>query len=239
MAESDRHSRNEKERCVLSDNWQWADPFLSNISITSNPNNEPVTIHGSSEHLRCIGVGTDAAVFQSKAVPSYAFKKFAGDKGHKIKIEQKVYELLGESPYFSTCFGSADDYLVLSFEKGVTLYDSLLQGIPIPNQVIQDVDNARDHARKKGLNPRDIHLKNILNQNGRAKIIDVSEYVMPGNDYRWEHLKQAYQSYYPMIEGKPIPHSLVEKIRKWYNRTGGKTPELLKKLDFADKVLPF
>ena len=70
-----------------------------------------------------------------------------------------------------------DNYLVLSFEEGITLYDCLLQGIPIPKQAIKDVDDAREYVRQKGLNPRDIHLKNVFLQNGRAKIIDVSEYV--------------------------------------------------------------
>ena len=72
--------------------------------------------------------------------------------------------------------------------------------------------------RQKGLNPRDIHLKNILLQNGRAKIIDVSEYVQPGNDFRWEHLKKVYEEHYHLIDGKSVPFWLLETIRKWYNQ---------------------
>jgi len=202
----------------MNEAWICADKDLANISIISNPNNEPVSIHGSSERLKCIGIGTDAAVFQSVEYPAYAFKIYANDKIDKIQIEKKVYELLGESPYFSTCFGAKDHYLVLSFEEGITLYDCVLQGIPIPRQIIQDVDDAREYARPKGLNPRDIHLKNVLLQNGRAKIIDVSEYVLPGDDLRWEHLKKAYEQYYPLIEGKPVPLKLVELVRKMYNQ---------------------
>ncbi|KAA9030653.1 serine/threonine protein kinase [Niallia endozanthoxylica] len=202
----------------MREDWMVADIFLSNISISSNPNNEPVSIHGSSDHLRCIGIGTDAAVFQSIDVPAYAFKMYANDKMEKIQIEKKVYELLGDSPYFSTCFGFKDNYLVLNFEEGINLYDCLVQGIPIPKQVIKDIDDAREYARQKGLNPRDIHLKNVLLQNGRAKIIDVSEYVQPGNDFRWEHLKKGYDRYYHLIEGKPIPLKIIETIRKRYNQ---------------------
>jgi len=202
----------------MHEDWLAADHFLSNISITSNPNNEPVSINGSSDRLRCVGIGTDAAVFQSIDVPAYAFKIYADDRIEKIQIEKKVYELLGDSPYFSTCFGSKDHYLVLNFEEGINLYDCLVQGIPIPNQMIQDIDDAREYARQKGLNPRDIHLKNILLQNGRAKIIDVSEYLQPGNDYRWEHLKNGYNRYYHLIKGKPIPVKLIESIRKRYNQ---------------------
>lgn len=202
----------------MKEDWIGTNKELSKISISSNPNNELVTIHGSSDRLKCIGRGTDAAVFQSIYHPVYAFKVYADDQIEKIPIEKRVYEILGNSPYFSTCFGYKDHYLVLSFEKGITLYDCLLQGIPIPKQVIKDVDDAREYVRQKGLNPRDIHLKNVFLQNGRAKIIDVSEYVQPGDDLRWEHLKKAYDQYYHLIEGKSIPLRLIEMIRKKYNQ---------------------
>ena len=201
----------------MNEDWIFADKYLSKISISSNPNNEPVSIHGTSDYLRCIGIGTDAAVFQSVDNPAYVFKMYADDKIDKVQIESDVYDVLGDSPYFSTCFGYKDNYLVLNFEEGITLYDCLLQGIPIPKQVIEDVDYARDYVRQKGLNPRDIHLKNVFLQNGRAKIIDVSEYIIEGNDRRWEHLKKAYDQYYHLIKGKPVPLLLVETIRKRYN----------------------
>ena len=100
------------------------------------------------------------------------------------------------------------------------LFDCILEGIHIPEQVIHDVEEAREYARSKGLNPRDIHLKNILLQNGRAKIIDVSEYTRSGNDFRWEHLRKGYEQYYHLIDGKSVPFGLVETIRQWYNRRG-------------------
>jgi hypothetical protein len=203
----------------MKQKWLIAAQPLHKISISSNPNNQPVTIHGNSDELRCIGVGTDAAVFQSIEAPSYAFKVYAEDKIAKIKIEEEVYQRLGDSSFFSTCFASNNEkYLVLSFEEGITLYDCLLQGIHIPEQVVQDVEDAREYVRQKNLNPRDIHLKNIILQNGKAKIIDVSEYVLPGNDFRWDHLKKAYKEYYHLIDGKTVPFWLLETIRKWYNQ---------------------
>lgn len=202
----------------MENDWSIAKQSLAKITITSNPNNNPVSFSGHAEDLKCIGVGTDAAVFQHVNVPAYAFKKYAREKFEKVKIEANVYEILEDSPYYSTCFTSFNDYLVLSYEDGITLFDCVLQGIHIPAQVIVDVDNAREYVRTKGLNPRDIHLKNILLQNGRAKILDVSEYVVPGNDYRWEHLKRGYEEYYHLIDGKSVPFWLVETIRKWYNQ---------------------
>lgn len=217
----------------MEKDWDKVFLSLSKIKVFSNANNEPVTISGDLDDLKCIGVGTDAAVFQSLSVPDYAFKLYAKDKVNKVKVEANVYHILGDSPFFSTCFASYDEYLVLSYEEGKTLFDCILQGIHIPEQVVNDVENAREYVRNKGLNPRDIHLKNILLQNGRAKIIDVSEYVLPGNDYRWEHLKKRYEQYYHLIDGNSVPFWLVETIRKWYNQraeTSSSFEEFTKKI---------
>jgi hypothetical protein len=83
---------------------------------------------------------------------------------------------------------------------------------------ITGCSNAREFAFGKGLNPRDIHLKNILLLEGRAKIIDVSEYMKPGNDKRWEYLKEGYRAYYHLIDGKALPYWIIETLRKWFNQ---------------------
>lgn len=197
--------------------WEAAAYSLAEIKVTASSDNEPVRIEGAAEGFCCIGVGTDAAVFQSLTVPEYAFKVYAEGKRDKLDAEAKVYARIGSSPYFSNCYGVVDRLLVLKYEEGPTLFDCLLQGIHVPEQVIRDVEDARYYIRQIGLNPRDIHLKNILLQNGRAKLLDVSEYVKPGNDFRWEHLKKAYDEYYPIIEGKPVPFWLLDTIRKWYH----------------------
>lgn len=197
--------------------WQDAARSLAAIKVTASADNEPVSIFGVAEGFRCIGVGTDAAVFQSAANPEFAFKVYAEGKGDKLEAEAEVYEQIGSSPYFSSCYSKDDRLLVLKYETGPTLFDCLLQGIYVPKQVIQDVEDARVYIRQIGLNPRDIHLKNILLQNGRAKLLDVSEYIKPGNDFRWEHLRKAYEEYYPIIDGKPVPFWLLDTIRKWYH----------------------
>ncbi|QKY68421.1 serine/threonine protein kinase [Lentibacillus sp. CBA3610] len=202
----------------MENDWTKAHDSLSRITVFSNPNNEPVTISGHSDDLKCVGVGTDAAVFHYRYASSYAFKIYAEDKTDKIQTERNIYNLLGDSACFPVCFAADAHYLVLSYEYGVTLQDCLLQGIHIPEQVVWDVEVAREHVREKGLNPRDMHLKNILLQNGRAKIIDVSEYMQPGNDLRWEHLKSAYEAYYHLIDGRVVPFWLLETVRKWYNQ---------------------
>lgn len=217
--------------------WEIAIDSLSKINVFSNPNNEPVTIIGDAEDLNCIGVGTDAAVFQSLNAPAYAFKKYAKDKVDKVNVEANVYHILGESPFFSRCYASHDHYLVLSYEDGITLYDCILQGIHIPKQVVIDVEEARNYVRSKGLNPRDIHLKNILLQNGRAKILDVSEYIQPGNDFRWEHLKKGYDEYYHLIDGKAVPFWVVETVRKWYNQQSTYFPTIDDFMKIVQKLM--
>ncbi|WP_077624297.1 serine/threonine protein kinase [Sediminibacillus massiliensis] len=202
-----------------SRNWEAAIEGMSQIVIHANPHNEPVTIEGSSDGWICIGVGTDAAVFRSIDFPDLAFKLYAEEKIAKKEIEQNVYKQLGENRFFPKFHGAGDRFLVLNYEEGTTLYDCLLQGIPIPPQVIEDVEAARDFIKSRDLNPRDIHLKNILLQGGHAKILDVSEYVNPGNDFRWEYLKRGYEEYYQYIEGRPIPFWLMNMTRKWYNQT--------------------
>lgn len=211
--------------------WQGIAESLTAIKVIANPDNEPVSIEGIADGFRCIGVGTDAAVFQFLEVPKYAFKIYAENKQDKLEAEAKVYAQIGSSPYFSSCYGLTDRLLVIKYEEGLTLFDCLLQGVHVPKLVMEDVEEARNYIRQMGLNPRDIHLKNILLQDGRARLLDVSEYIKPGNDFRWEHLKKAYEEYYPLIDGKPMPYWLLDTIRKWYhhwNRYSSSFEEFMK-----------
>jgi hypothetical protein len=198
--------------------WKIAEKELSKIEITSNSGNELVTVKNNSDAFECVGVGTDAAVFRFIQSPCYAFKVFSDDKMNKIALESDVYLRLSQSDYYPIYYGKGTNFLVISYEEGITLYDCLLKGIHIPKKVINDVDNAREFAFEKGLNPRDIHLKNSLLHKCRAKIVDVSEYMKPGNDNRWEYLKEGYREYYHLIDGKALPHWIIETVRKWYNQ---------------------
>jgi len=198
--------------------WHIATKELSTVKVISNGKNEFVNVEGNSNEFQCIGVGTDAAVFRCVYAPRYAFKVFRIEKLRKIGIEKEVYLKLGRSGYFPVYYGCGLNFLVISFEEGITLYDCLLKGIHIPKQVIQDVEDARNYAFKRGLNPRDIHLKNILLNEGRAKLLDVSEYMERGNDNRWKYLKEGYMEYYHLIDGKALPLWVIEAVRKRYNQ---------------------
>jgi hypothetical protein len=202
---------------MISD-WKQAEEALMNVEIVGYENNKPVSITRFSEDLRCIGIGTDAAVFYFPKTPNYAYKVYSDKALEKKEVEAGIYERLKGSPYFPRCYGAGPNYLVLSFEKGVTLFDCLLQGICVPQQAIQDIEDAREFVRSQGLNPRDIHLKNILLQEGRGKVLDVSEYIHEGTDGRWEHLLWAYHHFYPLISDVHVPLWILETITNWYNR---------------------
>lgn len=202
----------------LTADWKLAEPALKRVEVTGSPKNGLVSIKGCPEGLRCIGIGTDGAVFQYDQTPQYAFKVYALEAVDKKEVEESVYLRLKGSSYFPQYYGKGDNYIVLSLESGITLYDCLTQGIPIPRQAIVDVEDAREYVRLQGLNPRDIHLKNVLLQEGRGIVIDVSEYVKDGNDQRWEHLLWAYNQIYPLVEGKSVPFWMLETIKSWYQQ---------------------
>jgi hypothetical protein len=198
--------------------WKQAEEALGQVEVVGKDNNELVSITVHAEGLRCIGIGTDAAVFQYDKIPEYAFKVYSKDSLAKKEIEQSVYQRLKGSPYFPEYHGTGKNYLVLSYEQGITLFDCLLQGISVPKQVMLDVEEARKYVRTQGLNPRDIHLKNVLLQEGRGKVLDVSEYVKEGNDNRWEQLVWVYNNLYPLFEGVKVPYWILDAIKHWYNR---------------------
>lgn len=202
----------------MKDDWKKAEAALSQIIVKGYANNDPVTISGLTDGLHCIGIGTDAAVFSYAEEPRYAFKVYSEHAMEKLEAEKKVYKLLEGSPYHPRYYGSGPNYLVISYESGFTLYECLVHGIPVPEQVIVDVEDAKRFVIERGLNPRDIHLKNVLLQDGRAKVIDVSEYIKEGNDHRWDHLVWAYHQFYGHLSGVKIPSWALATIRNWYNR---------------------
>ncbi|MEK4027182.1 MULTISPECIES: serine/threonine-protein kinase [Bacillaceae] len=198
--------------------WKDAIPLIEEIEVQAGEGNVPVKVRSVPDKLRCIGEGTDAAVFVHSLNPKYAFKVYAKGKEHKKENEVRAYEKLAGLPYFPVFYGSGSRFIVISFEPGIHLYDCLVTGTYISPEVIGQVDQAISEARKAGLNPRDIHLKNIILQENRVKLIDVSEYVKPGNDQRWEHLKEAYRLYYPIIASRQISPKFLEFVKGQYEK---------------------
>jgi hypothetical protein len=191
--------------------------LLRAIRIRASASNEPIVIEHLPAPLRLLGVGTDAIAVQHPALPERAFKVYAPETIGCLTDEYEAYRHLAGSPYFAACLGHGAFYLVLSYEAGPTLYECLVQGIPVPEQVMADVEAARNYARQVGLHPKDIHLKNVLLQGDRARILDVSKYVAPGDKDRvWEHLAEGYRRFYPLIRGRRIPVWVIELVKRRY-----------------------
>jgi hypothetical protein len=112
-----------------------------------------------------------------------------------------------------------DRHLVLKKLNGVTLFQALKEGIFIPRSVIEDVDKAIKYAKHRGLNPTDIHGKNIMMKDGKGYIVDVSDFLKPYTCPKWHHFKKMYIFLYTPLFRKfrfAIPFWLLEKVRKSY-----------------------
>jgi hypothetical protein len=190
---------------------------LRAIRIRARAGNEPIVIEHIPAPLRLLGSGTDAVVVQHPGLPERAFKIYAPETVGCLADEYDAYQRLAGSAYFAACLGRGDFYLVLSYEPGPTLYECLVQGIPVPEQAMADVEAARRCARQVGLHPKDIHLKNVLLQGDRGRILDVSKYVAPGDEDRvWDHLAEGYRRFYPLIRGRRIPVWVIETVKRRY-----------------------
>jgi hypothetical protein len=210
------------------------DQSLRQIRIRAHASNEAVTIEWLPPVLRLVGYGTDAVVVHHPKLPDHVFKVYAPETVALVDDEYHCYQQLAGSDFFPVCAGRGDFYLVLSYEPGPTLYECLVQGIPVEEQVIADVEAARRYARHIGLHPKDIHLKNVLVQDGRAKILDVSKYVLPGDDDPvWENLAEGYRRFYPLIQGRRIPVWVIERAKRIYKAS----PEQFSLDAFAARML--
>ncbi len=193
------------------------EPLLAAIRIRAFASNEPIVVEHVPAPLRVLGKGTDALVVQHPDLPELAFKVYAPETVGCLWDEYQAYQQLAGSSYFAACFGKGSFYLVLSFEPGPTLYDCLVHGIPVPAGAMADVETARRYARQVGLHPKDVHLKNVLLQGDRARILDVSKYVAPGDEDRvWDALAEGYRRVYPLIRGRRIPVWLIERVKRRY-----------------------
>jgi hypothetical protein len=190
-------------------------PKLSLESV--NPYN-PVVVHYLPKPWEKVGAGNYAAVFSHPDYPQVVVKIYApGRPG--FEEEKEVYQRLGEHPAYSQCFYAEDNCLILKRLQGVTLYDSINQGLKIPKQVIEDIDAALDYARKQGLFPHDVHGRNVMMWEGKGYVVDVSDFLKLESCSAWENLKTAYYWLYrPLILplNLRIPYFLLDGVRSSY-----------------------
>ncbi|MGH8001417.1 MAG: serine/threonine protein kinase, partial [Brasilonema sp.] len=133
--------------------------------------------------------------------------------------EVEVYRRLGFHPAFSECLYASDGFLVLKRLHGVTLYDCMHLGLKIPQQVIRDIDQALDYARKRDLHPHDVHGRNVMMYKGRGLVVDVSDFLHEETCSKWNDLKKAYYWLYrPFLSPLRLrmPYFLLDIVRKSY-----------------------
>ncbi len=192
--------------------------LLPGLDIKSIAEYEPVEVFFVPEPWKLLGCGNYAAVlthpdYRDKVVKVYA----PGRDGWADEVE--VYRRLGIHPAYSRCLYAAHNFIVLKRLYGINLYEALHNGIPIPEQVIVDIDSALDYARSRGLHPHDVHGKNIMLHNGRGFVVDVSDFLDKEDCSKWRDMKKAYYLLYrPFLLpfGLKLPYFILDLIRTIY-----------------------
>ena len=196
--------------------------LLPKLRIKSIDPHNPIEVSYIPSPWKLLGAGNYAAVFYHPDHPDRVVKIYAPERpGFEEEVE--VYRRLGSHTAFSECFYAKDGFLVLKRLHGTTLYDCMHLGIPIPQKVIQDIDEALDYARDRGLHPHDIHGRNVMMHEGRGLVVDISDFLDEEECSKWRNLKRAYYWFYrPFISPLrlKVPYSMLDIVRKSYRLIG-------------------
>lgn len=170
--------------------------------------------------LELIGTGRSAVVFKIRST-NKALKVFYPDKSKIAKEEAVIYRKLADTPYFPTLYEDGENYLVIDYIDGKTIFECLVNGVRVTRDIIAEVDAALSLAREKGLNPSDVHLRNlIVTSEGQMKIIDVARFRQTKNCTQWRDLKRAFYSLYEKrFFPKRIPSFLLNMIALLYKKS--------------------
>ncbi|MEM6836027.1 MAG: serine/threonine protein kinase [Cyanobacteria bacterium P01_C01_bin.120] len=197
--------------------------LLPKLRLASLDPHNPVVVEFVPPPWQCLGAGNYAAVFWHPDYSEQVVKVYApGRPG--IEAETEVYRRLGQHPAFSCCYASGANFLILRRLEGITLYDCLHRGMPIPSQVMRDIDAALDYARDRGLFPHDVHGRNVMLSEGRGLVVDISDFLETAPCRAWEDLKRAYWWIYrPIIMPVRlrIPYWMLDSVRaayRWFRR---------------------
>lgn len=192
--------------------------LLPEVRIQSVRSSDPVVVRHVPRPWRLLGRGNYAAVVVHPDHQEWVVKVYAPHRPG-FDAEREVYRRLGEHPAYSHCAYGADGFLVLRRLHGVTLYDAVHRGLPIPPRVIEDIDEALDYARGRDLHPHDVHGRNVMMHEGRGLVVDVSDFLKREDCTRWEDLKTAYDRVYRpffMRLRLRVPYFLLDLVRLLY-----------------------
>lgn len=182
-------------------------------------NDHKHTLLDYDKSLTLIGQGRSAYVFRIEQT-NKAMKIFFPTYAHLAEEEANIYRELQHLSYFPTLYEAGSNYLVIDYLEGNTLFQCLTKGTPISDDVIKETDKALQLARKEGLNPSDVHLRNIfITSDKEVKIIDVARFRQVKVCTQWEDLKNAFYCYYkkPYFP-KKIPEFMLNSIAALYKK---------------------
>ena len=189
---------------------------LAETVIISDQNNRLIQ---SDDSLTLVGTGRSAYVFRiesSNKVIKIFFPRFV----HVAKEEADIYKELQGIDYYPSVYESGTNYIVMDFIEGLTFFECITNGKKITPNHICEVDYALSLARDRGLNPSDIHLRNILiTSQGEVKLIDVARFRQKKSCTQWQDIKKAYyQLYYKRLFPKKIPAPLLNSVAFLYKK---------------------
>lgn len=188
--------------------------ITKSVEFKVSPFGIKVKKHHSEVEL--IGVGRSACAFLIKGT-NKVIKIFPSEFTNIAKLEAKIYRRLKGIPQFPTIYDSGYNYIVMEYIQGHTLFDCLHKGIEIKEEQILEVDKILDSARERGLNPSDVHLKNIILTRKGIKLIDVARFEQNIQCFQWRDLKTSYfKVYKKKFFPKRLPKLLINIISKIY-----------------------
>ena len=162
-------------------------------TVIINKNNRLIA-YGDS--LKLIGTGRSAFVFKIKSL-NKAIKIFFPEFIDIAKEEAEIYKVLLSISYYPTIHETGSNYIVMDYIEGLTLFECISNGKIVTSAHIKEIDYALSLAVNRGLNPSDIHLRNIfITFNGEVKLIDVARFRQGKKCMQWNDLKRAYYSLY-------------------------------------------
>ncbi len=172
-----------------------------------------------SEELTLIGIGRSAYVFKIKN-KDLALKVYFPHKWRIAFEEATIYRKLHQIDYYPTLHDSGDNYIVIDFIEGHTLFQCLQKGIFVTEKKFKEISKALKMAEDVGLNPADIHLKNIIITLGQdIKVIDVARFRQQEKDNQWKDIEKAYsQLYSKYYFPKRIPTFILNLISFIYKK---------------------
>jgi predicted Ser/Thr protein kinase len=178
-----------------------------------------VLLNDKDPSLEFIGAGRSAFVFKIISTDK-VLKVFFPSFTHIALEEAAIYNVLKDTPYYPKMYDSGINYIVIDYVQGNTLFSCLEKGLPITNENIREIDTALKLARNKGLNPSDVHLRNIfLTPEGNIKMIDVARFRQTKKCSQWNDLKTAfYKLYKHRIFPKKIPTFLLNLLALLYKK---------------------